>query len=74
MWVAIIAALPATATFVNSLRHSSELKNISVQIDGRLTDLLRVSKEASAAEGKMQGITQEQDRVAAEKASDSKIV
>jgi len=49
--VALIAAVPATLGAIVGMINKTKLGQVSNQIDGRLTELLDITRKASHAEG-----------------------
>ncbi len=64
--VAIITAVPSVVAAVCTLINQKKLREIHIDLNGRLTELLVSTGAASHAEGKVEGITQEQARKNAE--------
>jgi hypothetical protein len=49
--VALIAAIPGTLAVVLGFVNRSKLGAVSAQVDGRLTELLELTRKSSHAEG-----------------------
>jgi hypothetical protein len=56
--VALIAAVPATIAALLGMANRSKLGNVGAQVDGRLTELLELTRKSSKADG----VKEEQDR------------
>jgi hypothetical protein len=52
--VALITAVPSTLAAVVSLLNRTKLDKVSNQVDGRLTELLEITRKSSHAEGVLQ--------------------
>lgn len=57
--IALIVAAPpflaALAGLITSLRNKAKLDRVSLDVDGRLTELLELTRKASDAEGALRG-------------------
>ena len=64
--IAIIAAIPTTiasiAGLIVSLGNRHHVKALKITVDGRLTELLAVTKAAALAQGTAEGIESERVR------------
>jgi hypothetical protein len=52
--VALITAVPSTIAAVVSIFNRKKLEKVSDQVDGRLTELLALTRKSSHAEGVLQ--------------------
>lgn len=62
---AMIAAMVALLAKIRAEEVKEDVKDLRIVVDGRLTELLRVSTEAAMLEGKAAGTLTEQSRTAA---------
>ena len=60
--VSIAPTLAAVFSMVISIKNRSKLDQLSINIDGRLSELLAVSKRADHADGVVQGRQEERER------------
>jgi hypothetical protein len=52
----VMTLLGATVTIIISVMNRREVKQLSINVDGRLTQLLDITRASSHAEGRLEGI------------------
>ena len=56
--VAVVSAVPATVGAILGLRNHAKLDKLEINVDGRLSELLKITASSSHAEG----VKEEKDR------------
>ena len=66
--VAIAPTLLATAAVISSIRNSKKLEGIHIDLNSRLSELLRATSTSERAAGKAEGIAEGRERGITERA------